>query len=244
MKRSDGTELPVEMVATPIRDTGNEIIAVAMTVRDISERRRAEARSTLLLHELSHRVKNVLASVQSVAMETLRTAPTLEAFRDVFMARLQALANTHELLVDREWRDAGLRDVLDAELSPYQTIGKAKWTATGENLRLTPKMAVALGMAFHELTTNAAKFGALSVPSGHVTIAWSEQPGAGGPRLHLTWVESGGPTVTPPVQKGFGTRMIAEGLAYELDGDVNVDYHPEGIRCTVDVPIPPVGEPA
>jgi two-component sensor histidine kinase len=110
------------------------------------------------------------------------------------------------------------------------------------NLRLTPKMALALGMAFHELATNAAKFGAFSVPTGRVDIAWSEQPGEAGSRLHLTWVESGGPAVSEPVHKGFGTRLIAEGLAYELDGDVQVDYHPQGIRCTVDVPIAPVAE--
>ena len=242
-KRPNGTAVPVEITAMPIRDANAAIVAVAMTARDISERKRAEAHSTLLLNELSHRVKNVLASVQSLAMETLRTAPTLEAFKDVFMARLMALSSTHELLVQREWRDAGLRDVLKAELAPYQTAGQTNWTATGENLRLTPKMALALGMAFHELATNATKFGALSVPTGHIDIEWSVQSGEDGRRLHLTWVESGGPTVSAPVHKGFGSRLIAEGLAYELDGDVQVDYHPQGIRCTVDVPFPPASEP-
>jgi len=243
-KRPNGVEVPVEMTAMPIRDANAAIVAIAMTARDISERKRAEAHSTLLLNELSHRVKNVLASVQSLAMETLRVAPTLEAFKEVFMARLRALSRTHDLLVDREWRDAGLRDVLEAELAPYQSPGKTNWTATGENLRLTPKMALAIGMAFHELATNAVKFGALSVPSGHIVIAWSEQQGDDGHRLHLTWVERGGPTVTEPAQKGFGSRMIAEGLAYELDGDVQVDYHPEGVRCIINVPIPAAGEPA
>jgi len=193
---------------------------------------------------LSHRVKNVLASVQSLAMETLRTAPTLEAFREAFIARLMALSSTHGLLVEREWRDAGLRDVLEAELAPYQNAGQTNRTVTGQNLRLTPKMALALGMAFHELATNAAKFGALSVPTGHIDIAWSEQSGTGGRRLHLTWVERGGPRVTPPVHKGFGSRLIEDGLAYELDGEVQVEYKPEGIRCTVDVPIDATAEPA
>ena len=176
------------MTAMPIRDANAAIVAVAITARDISERKRAEAHSTLLVNELSHRVKNVLASVQSLAMETLRTAPTLAAFRDVFIARLMALASTHELLVEREWRDAGLREVLEAELAPYQAAGRTNWTANGENLLLTPKMALALGMAFHELATNAAKFGAFSVPTGHVDIAWSEQSAEAGRRLHLTWI--------------------------------------------------------
>jgi two-component system CheB/CheR fusion protein len=242
-KRPNAVELPVEMTAMPIRDETAAIVATLMTARDISERKRAESHSVLLVNELSHRVKNVLASVQSLAMETMRTAPTLDAFKQVFLARLLALSKTHELLVHREWRDAGLQDVLEAELAPYQTTGQTNWTASGENLRLTPKMALALGMAFHELATNAAKFGAFSVPAGHIAIAWSEQPGEDGRRLHLTWIESGGPTVTAPAHKGFGSRLIADGLAYELDGDVHVDYHPDGIRCVVDVPIPPASEP-
>ncbi len=236
-KRPSGTEVPIEMTAMPIRDADDAIVAVAITARDISERKRAEAHSTLLLHELSHRVKNLLATVQSLAMETLRTAPTLEAFKDAFIARLMALSSTHGLLVEREWRDAGLQDVLAAELAPYQAEGQTNWTATGPNLRLSPKMAVALGMGFHELATNAVKFGAFSVPTGHVDIEWSEHVDDSGRRLHLTWTERGGPTVAETVHKGFGSRLIAEGLAYELDGDVRLEYHPEGVRCTIDVPM-------
>lgn len=243
-KRPTGTEVPIEMIAMPIRDADRTIVAVAMTARDISERKRAEVHNTLLLHELSHRVKNLLASVQSLATETLRTAPTLEVFQEAFIARLMALSATHGLLVEQEWRDAGLRDVLAAELVPYQGAGSPRWTANGPDLRLSPRMAVALGMAFHELATNAVKFGALSVPAGHIDIDWTEHAGSGGQRLHLTWVERGGPRVTPPVHKGFGSRLIAEGLAFDLDGEVQVDYPPEGIRCTVDVPMDPTAEPA
>lgn len=162
----------------------------------------------------------------------------------MFIARLLALSSTHGLLVEREWRDAALRDVLEVELAPYQREGQTHWTATGPNVRLTPKMALALGMAFHELATNAVKFGALSVPEGHVDITWSDQTGDSGRRLHLLWVEHGGPVVTTPVLKGFGSRLIAEGLAYELDGDVQVEYQPAGIRCTIDVPMDPEGDPS
>ncbi len=244
-KRPNGVEVPVEMTAMPIRDTNAAIVAIVITARDISERKRAEVHNTLLMNELSHRVKNVLASVQSLAMETLRATPTLEAFKEVFLSRLRALSSTHELLVDREWRDVGLRDVLEIEMAPYQTDGKTN-ELDGDRGRIfvSPrKWTLALGMAFHELATNAVKFGALSVPTGHIAIDWSEQPGESGPRLHLTWVESGGPAVTPPAHKGFGSRLISEGLAYELDGDVEFDYRPEGIRCVVDVPIQAAAEP-
>ena len=235
-KRLDGTVVPVELSAVPIRGADGAVIAVAATGRDISERKRAEAQSTLLLHELSHRVKNLLATVQSLAMETLRTAPTLEVFQEAFVARLVALSRTHEILVDREWRDAELRDVLEAELAPYRNVARSNWTASGPNVHLPPKMALALGMAFHELATNAAKFGALSVPAGHVDIVWSELEGS---RLHLLWAERDGPAVLAPVSKGFGSRLITEGLAYELDGEVRMDYLPGGVHCTVDVPMNP-----
>lgn len=236
-RRPDGTALPVEMTATPIRDANAAIVAAVMTACDISERKRAEAHSMLLVNELSHRVTNVLASVQSLAMETLRTTPTLAAFQEVFLARLPALSSTHELLVAREWRDAELRDGLEAELAPYQSAGKTNWTASGESHGPTPKMALAFGMAFHEPATNAARFGAFSVPTGRVDITWPEETNENGRRRHLSWVETGGPAVAAPLHKCFGSRLIAEGLAYELDGDVQVEYPSQGVRCAVDAPL-------
>jgi two-component system CheB/CheR fusion protein len=243
VRRPNGADVAVEVVAVPIRDADDAIIAVAVTARDISERKRAEARSTLLLNELNHRVKNTLANVQSLALETLRTAPTPEAFQEAFMARLIALSSAHNVLVEHGWRDAALNDVIEVELEPYLSVGHKRWTVTGPNIRLTPKMALALGMAFHELATNAAKFGALSAPEGHIDIDWSTRDAGRGCRLHLSWVERGGPAVETPVRKGFGRRLIDEGLAYELDGEVQVDYLPAGVRCIVDVPMDPAEEP-
>jgi two-component system CheB/CheR fusion protein len=237
LRRRDGTDVHVELTLTAIRGADGAVMAVAAIIRDISERKRAEAQSTLLLHELSHRVKNALASVQSLALETLRTAPTLDVFREAFVARLMALSSAHDLLVEREWRDAGLRDVLEAELAPYQSVGYVRWTATGPDIRLTPKMTLALGMAFHELATNASKFGALSVSAGHIDISWWGENAKDGRRLHVLWVERDGPAVETPGRKGFGSRLIAEGLAFELDGPVQLDYLPTGIRCTMDVPM-------
>ncbi len=233
----NGADIQVELTLVPVRGADDAVIALAAAIRDISGRKRAEAHRTLMMHELSHRVKNALAAVQALAMETLRTAPSLDAFRDAFVARLIALANTHGLLVAREWRDAALRDVLEAELAPYRSVGHARWTATGPDILLTPKMALAMGMAFHELATNAAKFGALTEQGGRVDIGWSNPPADGGTRLHLSWTECGGPVVAKPLRQGFGTRLISEGLGFELDGDVRIDYLPAGVRCDIDVPM-------
>jgi two-component system, chemotaxis family, CheB/CheR fusion protein len=236
-RRQDGTIVDVELTVVPIRSTRGVVTALAATARDISERKHAETHRTLLLHELSHRVKNALASVQSLAMETLRTTPTPEAFREAFVARLIALSNTHDLLTQGEWQGASLGDVLEAELAPYLGPGQTRWTASGANIQLQPKMALALGMAFHELATNAAKYGALSVATGHIDVSWRNEKSESGRRLHLSWIESGGPTVEKPLRKGFGSRLIADGLAFELDGDASVEYDPAGVRSTVDVPL-------
>jgi two-component system, chemotaxis family, CheB/CheR fusion protein len=241
-RRQDGSDVDIELTVMPIRGIDGAIIAVAATARDIAERKQAEVHRTLLLHELSHRVKNALASVQSLAMETLRTAPTIDAFRDNFVARLIALSNTHDLLTRGEWQGAALGDVIEAELAPYQSAGHERWMTRGPNISLTPKMALALGMAFHELATNAAKYGALSVPAGHIEVRWRRVEAASGHRLHLSWVESGGPVVVTPQRKGFGSRLISDGLAFELDGDVVVEYDAAGIRCTVDAPLDTVPE--
>jgi two-component sensor histidine kinase len=127
--------------------------------------------------------------------------------------------------------------VIEAELAPYQSAGHKRWATGGPAIRLKPKIALALGMAFHELATNAAKYGALSTPTGHIEVRWRSLKAASGRRLHLSWVESGGPTVKKPLRKGFGSRLVADGLAFELDGDVRIDYAPTGVRCTVDSPL-------
>jgi two-component sensor histidine kinase len=182
--------------------------------------------------------------VQSLALETLRTAPTLEAFRKAFVERLLALASTHDLLTLGDWQGAALGDVLEAELAPYKSDGLTRWTASGPTVQLPPKTALALGMAFHELATNAAKFGALSTPAGHIDVNWLRQKADVGSRLRLSWVESGGPIVEKPLHQGFGSRLIARGLAFELDGEVQVDYVPTGMRCVVDAPLASIPEDA
>ncbi len=243
-RRQDGTSVDVELTVMPIRGADGAIVALAATARDVSERRHAETHRTLLLHELSHRVKNTLAGVQSLAMETLRSAASMEAFRTAFVARLVALSNTHNLLTQGEWQGAALNDVLEAELAPYQSDQRTRWKAVGPDIQLTPKMALAMGLAFHELATNAVKYGALSTASGRIDVSWQDQAAEVGRRLHLSWIESGGPAVQKPTHKGFGSRLIAEGLAFELDGEVQVDYHPAGLRFTLDAPLDPIKEAA
>jgi two-component system CheB/CheR fusion protein len=234
----DGLPLDVELSAVPIRAPDGSVSGAAVTVHNIAERKQAEAQRSLLLRELSHRVKNALATAQALAMETLRTAPSLEAFRDSFVERLLGLARTHDLLTRGEWQDALLSAVLEAELAPYQGAERPRWTAHGPAVLLSPNAALALGMAFHELAINAAKYGALSVPGGQVDVRWRTRKVAEGRRLLLSWIESGGPPVTPPRRQGFGTRLIGDGLGFELDGEAKLEFPPQGVRCTIDIPLP------
>src|SRR6185295_5749591 len=158
---------------------------------------------------------NTLATVQSIASQTLNNSPSLESFRAAFMARLMALSGTHNLLSIGDWHGALLRDVVLAELSPYQT-DEARWTVEGADVLLEPSTALAFGMALHELTTNAAKYGALSVPAGRIQTAWQLRNTIDGRRLNFTWLETGGPAVKKIRRDGFGTRLITQGLALQL----------------------------
>jgi len=196
----------------------------------------------LMLDELNHRVKNTLATVQSIAMQTMAKAPDLEAFRIAFNARLLALSKTHNLLAADAWTGARLRDIVTSELEPYRREGAAgdadrRVRVQGDEVRLSPKHALALSMAIHELATNAAKYGALSGPAGTVTVRWTLRHVDGGERLHLEWIEAGGPPVAEPARRGFGTRLISEGLAFELNGDALLTYERSGVKCVIDVPL-------
>jgi two-component system, chemotaxis family, CheB/CheR fusion protein len=235
--RQDGAHLDVELTLMPILGSNDAVAALAMSARDIGERKNADTHRTLLLRELSHRVKNALATVQSIATQTLKGAPTPEAFGISFSSRLMALANTHDLLTQGEWQGATLGDVIEAELAPYQSDSNPRWRGEGPSIMLDAKTALALGMALHELATNAAKYGAFSMLSGRVEVNWERRNEEKGDRLHVSWTEVDGPRVEKPRRKGFGTRLIGDGLAYELDGQVDLDFNPEGLRCVIDVPL-------
>jgi two-component system CheB/CheR fusion protein len=236
-QRKGGEAIEIELTIVPIPGESGKPVAFASAARDITARRRADRHRTLLLHELSHRVKNALATVQSMAVQTLRHATSLDGFRDVFLARLIALASTHDLLTGAEWQGAPLRDVIEMELKPYQPKERKRWNISGPYIKLNPKAALALGMAFHELATNAVKYGSLSVPDGQLDIRWEERVVGSDRRLHVIWMEHDGPPVVKPERPGFGSRLIADGLAYELDGMVDLTFKREGVCCIIDIPL-------
>lgn len=205
---------------------------------DVTERKRAEERQKLLVNELNHRVKNTLVSVQSIATQTLRTTDTPEAFRDAFEGRIMALSHTHDLLTQQNWEGASLRDIFDFELEAFAARDRIVFDYV-QDLQLSPNATVALGMAIHELATNALKYGSLSVPAGTVRVVWTLERDAADdePWLRLTWTERGGPPITPPTRQGFGARLLEKGLAGELSADVSLAYDSLGLICTMRLPI-------
>jgi two-component sensor histidine kinase len=192
----------------------------------------------VLVAELNHRVKNTLATVQSIARQTLRTSPDLKAFGRSFDDRLLALSSTYALLTDADWTAASLQDLLKAELAPYLQDDGSRVRLEGPFIQLSPGLALSTGLVVHELTTNAAKYGALSTPTGRVEVTWTVQDRSDGWLLKLAWSETGGPTVGPPSRVGFGTRLMTTSFE-RVGGAVRFDYAPEGLRCFIEVPIPP-----
>jgi PAS domain S-box-containing protein len=197
---------------------------------EIDERERAQQRQLLLIHELNHRVKNILAMVQAIASQTLSSAPNPEAARHALELRLIALARAHDVLTRESWDGAELSDIVAGAVAPHEAEPGHRFRTGGPRVRLAPKTAVTLAMALHELATNAVKYGALSTPGGWVTLGWTATPAKGGLDLDLNWAEHGGPPVSPPERRGFGVRLITRSLAAE-QGKVELIYDPEGVRC-------------
>jgi two-component sensor histidine kinase len=201
-----------------------------------AEELRAHQRQQLMINELNHRVKNTLFTVQSLARQSLgrpADTPGLHAFNE----RLMALARAHDLLTQSVWEGADLKEILEETLEPYLD----RTVLAGPPVALTPNAALALSMVFHELGTNAVKYGALSLPEGTVTVVWHVDPGALH-RLTLHWEERGGPTVSPPARKGFGSRLIAASLKSDLAGEARVDYRPSGLVCVLTLSLPRTGK--
>jgi two-component sensor histidine kinase len=184
-----------------------------------------------LLDELNHRVKNMLATIQSIAIQTLKG--TDSPARDAFLSRLFAITGQYDLLIGDNWKGASLEGVIRLALRPYRRDDQARFVVSGPPLYLTPKRALALGMAFHELAINAAAYGALSDPGGQVQVHWTVEDGV----MHLTWTETGGPAIAPPTRKGFGLRLIGQGLPHEISGIVRLNWPPEGLVCSWDMPL-------
>jgi PAS domain S-box-containing protein len=201
-------------------------VAIAGASRDLSERKQVEELQRLLANELNHRVKNTLATVQSIVNQTLRGAADVETARAAVSARIIALAGAHDLLTARSWTGADVADLVAHSVAPFVS---GRITLDGPSLDVSPSQALALSLALHELATNAAKYGALSRPDGRVELRWKVQ----GDRLEVSWHESGGPTVVPPTRRGFGSRLIENALSHDLDGQTRLEFAPAGVRCWI-----------
>ena len=204
---------------------------------DITDVKLAQERQSLLINELNHRVKNTLATVQSVAMQTLRHAVTPEQAREDFEARLIALSRAHDVLTRENWDGANLNEIVKQAIEPYRRKEENRFVVKGGAVRLPPRMALALAMALQELATNAVKYGALSNDTGRVEITWALDRKDAMPRVRLRWCESGGPPVKRPTRQGFGSRLIERSLARDLSGGVALEFAPEGLVCTIDAPV-------
>jgi two-component sensor histidine kinase len=235
-RRDGGYGWAIDAAAPRFGESG-AFLGYIGSVLDITERKRLEEHQTLLIHELNHRVKNTLATVQSIAAQTLRNAPTTENAREAFESRLMALSRAHDVLTRENWEGAGLRQIIEQALEPYANRREDRLHLAGRDIRLAPRMALALAMALQELATNAVKYGALSNGTGEIEIAWKVDRKADPPRLRLRWRERGGPPVAPPGRKGFGSRLIERSLAQDLDGEVRMDFASGGVLCTIDAPL-------
>ncbi|MDB5524017.1 MAG: Blue-light-activated histidine kinase 1 [Rhizobium sp.] len=240
-RRKNGSSFWAAVIVSPVRDENGEIIQHFASFVDLTKHLDEQSQLRMLVEELNHRVKNTLATVQAIVVQGLRSAVEPRLVAEAIQSRLYALSRSHDLLTRENWKSAGLRDLISDALEPFEAEKDAarRLIITGQNIRFPPKSALALGIAFNELATNAVKYGALSNATGSIAIDW-EIVGVhdAADRLILNWRETGGPAVRYPTRKGFGSNVIERGLAYELNGSVKMDYRVEGLVCMIDVPAP------
>jgi len=233
----DGTRINVSINAAPILGPSGAIIGMSSIAHDITERKAAEQHQRILMRELTHRSKNLLAVVQSIAGQTIRSADSLADFQSRFDKRLQGIAASHDLLVMQNWTGAPLNDLALRQLEIFVEDGRGNITLDGPDVRLSPDAAQSIGLALHELATNSMKYGALSIPTGKVEFSWGFEPNATEPRqLRLRWRERGGPPVVPPTRKGFGHFVINRLVSQSLEGKVQIDFPPDGFVWTLTIP--------
>ncbi len=196
----------------------------------------AETLHTLLVNELNHRVKNTLATVQSIAAQTFREAGDPMEARRKFDARVAALGRAHDVLSNEKWENAEVREIVEGVIEPHAATNRKRLHLSGPEIRVAPRTALMLSMALHELATNAAKYGALSNGSGEIFINWAEEATADVENLRLIWKERGGPPVQESGRRGFGSRLIQDGFAQQLGGSATLDYRESGLTCTLHCP--------
>ncbi|WP_395397266.1 sensor histidine kinase [Novosphingobium sp. BL-8A] len=227
-----------DYIFMPILNEAGEVESIAGTTRDITDIKRAEEHLKLLVNELNHRVKNTLATIQSIASQTFRGDAASPNARAAFEGRLIALSDVHTVLTRANWEGANLREIVTQALAPFDDgMTQERLTIAGPDKTLRPQLSLAIAMALHELASNAVKYGAWSNASGSVEVVWASRAG----RLHLEWTEKDGPSVSTPIHRGFGTRLLQHALARELDGEVKLDYRERGLVCSVDMSIEELG---
>jgi two-component sensor histidine kinase len=238
IRRPDGSIRTIDTTALFFYDAKGAPLRMVGVNIDITRYKDAEHRQNLLIRELHHRVKNTLATVQAIVGSTARTASNIDEFYQGFVGRIVSLARTHNLLTEDLWQKAALEELVKTELGPYEDEARNRITIEGPHLELPSEAAVPIGMAIHELTTNAAKHGALSTFGGQVEVRWRVEPGEERPMLHFSWVERGGPRVSTPTRQGFGTRLLQRVLATQLQADVSMNFLEEGLHFSMQMPIP------
>jgi len=231
----DERRIHVSFTSVPIRNPAGKLVAAAVIERDITERKQGEDQQKMLLAELNHRVKNALATALSIASRTRRTSESLDDYYQALEGRLRALASTHDVLAKNIWAGADLRQILLAELKPYDGE-KESFMLAGPDLFVSSRAAVVLGMVFHELATNAAKYGALANNGGNVQVRWATNHDGDGTFL-LEWQERGGPDASSNNRQGFGLKFIERSVSYELQGSAEVAFDPAGLRVSISAPM-------
>jgi len=230
--RKHGSLIDISLTVSPVRNAQGKVIGASKIARDITERKRAEQQIILLAREAEHRAKNVLATVQATVH--LTQSETRDGLKQAIEGRIQALANVHRLFVETRWTGADLHSVLKEELAAYCQDGEKRVRIDGPDILMEPNAAQAIAVSLHELATNAAKYGALSVPDGHVEVAWSHTADG----IVLRWTETGGPSVRPPTRQGFGSRVMKAMIRDQLKGDMRFEWRAEGLTCEIAMPVP------
>ncbi len=229
-------ELALSISVLPVKDRSGRVTGATLVTTDITDRLHTEQHQALALREANHRVKNSLAVVQAIARLMFKDTSDPHSSSARFLDRLSALARTQSLLGPKSWREVSLREIAAEQVAPYTGIGQ-RCTFDGPAFLVRPSAAVALGMTFHELATNSAKYGAFSVPDGRVELAWAIEPGSTGRRLTLYWREFGGPPVDPPQRRGLGSRMLEQGLAHELRASAELRFARTGVEYRLLAPL-------
>ena len=234
-RRKDGSAVPLFLSIGEFTLDGERFFTGIL--RDITERKRSEEHQLLLMGEIDHRAKNLLAAIQAMILLTKPSARSVDAYAGTLTGRLHAMARAHDLLAREKWSGARLHELIRNEFAAYVGDGGEAVEITGADVLLRPRAAQTLSLALHELTTNAAKYGALSVAEGRVAIRTAIETTPAGRTLVLSWTETGGPEVVPPDRRGFGSLMIERSIGHELDGDSSLEFDREGVRCVLRVPL-------